>query len=355
MNNPWAAWLAANDRVGYTLSRKAGWDAFVNAAPRPRFETLTRKQMARLGPEELEDYTEARLVWNANLPTVRTQQLDAAHAVFAQVMASGRRDSSSLRGSVVLDALPGLGKTTAATRFGRQIHRAEIRRHGPTTAEGHQRLPVAFIPLSAGMTLKGLNQKLLQFYGHPAATHATRAQLGSLAVDCVLSCATRAIILDDLHFIDFKHRAGEEVSNHLKWLANEMPVTFIYIGVGLSKRSFFTEGMLAGRAELSQTGRRATRCPMVPFTIRSDNGYRAWTELLAAFEQHLALAEAREGMLVENAKLIYRRTQGYIASLTNLLDRAAYTAIATGTETITTDILKTVTVDNAAATNTRTA
>ena len=31
-----------------------------------------------LSVEELEDYTEARMVWNANLPTVKTHQLAEA-------------------------------------------------------------------------------------------------------------------------------------------------------------------------------------------------------------------------------------------------------------------------------------
>lgn len=304
--------------------------------------------MGALGPEELEDYNEARMVWNANLPTVRTQQLEATYRVIDQVMASGRRDASSLRGMVVVDAHPGLGKTTAATRYGRDFHRREVRRFGAETDEGHQRLPVAFVPLSAGMTLKSLNKKLLEFYDHPAATRSTRAELGSLAVDCVLSCQTRLIIVDDLHFVNFRHRDGTEVSNHLKWLANEMPVTFVYVGVGLLERRFFDEGLDGADAALAQTSRRATRCPVVPFTIKSTNGFRAWVELLEAFEKHLMLAEASAGMLTDHAKLLHRRTQGRIGSLTGLLDRACYVAITSGVECLTEQILTDVPVDNAA-------
>jgi hypothetical protein len=106
--------------------------------------------MASLNNEELEDYTEARMVRNANLPTVKTHQLTAAFQVIDQVMASNRRDADRLRGSVVIDAAPGLGKTTIATRYARDFHRRTYRRHGATTSSGHQRLPVAFIPLSAG-------------------------------------------------------------------------------------------------------------------------------------------------------------------------------------------------------------
>ena len=348
MSNRWARWLAVNGTARYQLSRKQGWDAFVNAAPRQPLEALTRAQMAALSDDELDDYNRARLVWNANLPTVKTMQLDKAYGIIDQVMASSHRDADKLRGAVVIDAEPGLGKTTIATRYARDFHRRVYRREGPLTPEGHQRLPVAFVPLSAGITLKGLNQQILRFYGHPAVDRASTSKLGALAVDCATSCATRLIVIDDLHFVDFKHRHGIDVSNHLKGLANEMPVTFIYVGVKLTEKRFFDEGMVGEQAAYAQTSRRATRCPVAPFSIDSDAGMRGWVMVLQALESHIKLAEARPGMLVEHAKQLHRRTQGRIASLTNLIDRVCYLAIKTGAETTNGDLIAAATIDNAA-------
>ena len=155
--NPWAQWLHRYDTVPYHLSRKEGWDAFVNAGSRPRFEVLNRAEMRALSADVLADYNEARCVWNANPATIKTQQLSRAFDVLEQVMASNRRYGDKLRGAAVIDAEPGLGKTTIATRFAREVHRREYRRHSPTTSDGSQRLPVAFVPLNAGVTLKGLN------------------------------------------------------------------------------------------------------------------------------------------------------------------------------------------------------
>lgn len=353
--NRWAVWLRENEPARHQLAVKQGWDAFVHAAPRTPLELLSREEMARLSGEELEDYNDARAVWNANPTTVQTAQLTRAYGVMDQVMASNQRDSDRLRGAVVIDAAPALGKTTIATRYARDLHRKLLRRHGPRTPEGHQRLPVVYLPLSAGTTLKGLNQKLLRFYGHPAATKATRAELGALAVDCVQSCHTQLIIVDDLHFIDFKHRHGHEVSNHLRGLANEMPVTFCYVGVRLREKKFFDEGLLGEDATYAQTSRRATRCEVAPFTLTTPAGARAWTSLLAALEAHVLLADKRRGMLTDHAKLLHRRTQGCIGSLTNLLDRVCYLAIATGTEIITRELIDQVTIDNAAELSARTA
>ncbi|MDO5740616.1 MAG: ATP-binding protein [Ornithinimicrobium sp.] len=346
---PWAAWLGEYDTAPYQLSRKAGWDAFVNAAPRPRFEVLSRAQMRALDEDTLADYNEARCVWNANPPTIKTQQLTRAFQVLDQVMASGRRDGDKLRGSAVVDAEPGLGKTTIATRFAREVHRREYRRHSPATADGSQRLPVAFVPLAAGVTLKGLNQQILKFYDHPAAERANnRTQLTSLAVDCVTTCQTRLVVIDDLHFIDFRHKNGIEVSNHLKSLANALPVTFLYVGVNLMDKRFFDEGMDGEQAVYAQMSRRATRCPVTPFSIDNDAGARAWSDLLTTLEGHLILADGEPGMLVTQAKELHRRTQGRIASLTNLIDRAAYLAIASGAETINPGVLDSALTDNAA-------
>lgn len=346
--NPWAGWLAQYGTTRYSLGTKHGWIDFVNSAPREDFASLSRSEMDELDEETLTDYNEVRNVWHANGPVIKTPQLQRVNDVFEQVMASSHRDGGSLRGSVVLDSLPGLGKTTAATRFGRTFDQRERRRHGHLTADGSPRQPVAFIPLTANMSLKNLNQKLLRFYDHPAAARATRAELGDLAVDCVATAETRLIILDDLHFIDFKHRNGMEISNHLKWLANEMPATFIYVGVGLSRKQFFDEGLHPTEAAYAQTSRRATKCTMEPFTVKTDPGARAWVDMLHVFESRIKLADARPGCLTEHAQEIYRRTQGYMASVTNLIDRACSIAISTGAETIDPHVLASVVIDNAA-------
>jgi hypothetical protein len=102
--------------------------------------------------------------------------------------------------------------------------------------------------------------------GHPGTDRASAAQLASYALDCVLSCETRAGIIDDIHFIDPRRKDGLDVSNHLKWLA-ELPVTFIYTGVGLAGRGLSAEGR------------------------------EQWQGLLKATERQLVLARARPGML----------------------------------------------------------
>lgn len=128
-----------------------------------------------------------------------------------------------------------------------------------------------------------------------------------------------------------------------------------YVGVKLREKRFFDEGLIGEQAAYAQTSRRATRCPVAPFAIKTDSGFRSWVSLLRVMEGHLKLADATPGMLVGHAKELHRRTQGRIASLTNLLDRVSYLAITTGVETITDDLISNTTIDNAAQVSSQTA
>src|SRR5438270_245190 len=99
-------------------------------------------------------------------PTWRSSgppQLAALHDSLDMIVQSNRHDGGRIRGVAAIDALPGLGKTTIAETFGRAFHRAEIRRCGPVTSAGHERIPVLRVALTAGTTLKSLNEKICRF------------------------------------------------------------------------------------------------------------------------------------------------------------------------------------------------
>ena len=136
-----------------------------------------------------------------------------------------------MKGAAVLDAYPGLGKTTAAVTFGRAFHRRQLSLYGPTTPGGHERIPVVYLGLTANTTMRSLNAMLCRFYAHPGSERGNALQLANRASDCVLSCGTRLVIVDDVHFLDMGRRDGREVANHFKWLGNQFPVTFLFVGV----------------------------------------------------------------------------------------------------------------------------
>jgi hypothetical protein len=331
----------------YSLSRKEGWRRWVDTPARTRPERLTPTGLAALSEDARDDYAEARHDWHANFGILRTPQLAAIHDELDQIVATNRQDPDRVRGAVVIDALPGLGKTTIANTFARDVDRRARRRAGPVTDEGHERLPVFRVGLTSRTTLRTLNRMICEFYGHPGAERASAAQLAVFAVDCVLSCDTRLGIIDDLHFIDLNRRDGVEVSNHLKWLANELPVTFVYAGVGLAERRLFAEGLAGEAAALAQTARRWTRLELPPFLIDTDAGRVHWINLLKATERQLVLNRAYPGMLADIGDYLFARTTGHIGSFITLVTRGCYKAIRHGHERLDVDLLDTIRIDEA--------
>jgi hypothetical protein len=331
----------------YTLSRKEGWRRWTDTPARTRPEPLTPRQLGRLGEDAKFDYDDARHDWHANFGTIKTPQLAAIHDELDQIVATNRQDPDRVRGAAVIDALPGLGKTTIANTFARDFDRAQRRRHGERTDEGHEQLPVFRVGLTSRTTLRTLNRMICEFYGHPGTNRASSAQLASYAVDCVLSCHTRIGIIDDLHFVDLNRRDGVDVSNHLKWLANELPVTFVYAGVGLAERRLFAEGLTGDSAVMAQIARRWTRLELPPFHVSNSAGRRHWRSLLKATERELVLAKSGPGMLTELDDYLFARTTGHIGSFITLITRGCYKAIRTGVEALSESLLNTIRIDEA--------
>ena len=72
-------------------------------------------------------------MWHANLGPISTPQMMAFQADLDEIVEANRQDGDKVKGAAVLDAYPGLGKTTAAVTFGRSFHRRQIDLYGPST------------------------------------------------------------------------------------------------------------------------------------------------------------------------------------------------------------------------------
>lgn len=197
--------------------------------------------------------------------------------------------------------------------------------------------------------MKDFNRAILEFFGHPGAVRGTTAQFAHRALDCVLSCAVRLLVVDDLHFLRWKDKNGVEVSNHFKYIANEFPVTLLFIGVGLAARGLLSEGHDHTDALLAQTGRRTTPLGMAPFLIDTEAARQDWRRLLLAIEQRLVLARKQPGMLAEQlGDYLFARSTGHIGSLMTLVNRGCQRAIRTSEERLTKELLDRVKIDAAA-------
>lgn len=338
----------------WSLSAKAGWFAMAQSGPRPRPQQHSREQLAALTAAERRRHDHARALWHANLGPIRTPGLLAVFEALTEICGSNRQDGDKVRPAAVLDALPGLGKTTAAVAFGRAFHREQIDIYGPHVAApggSWQRIPVAYLGLTSNTTMRSFNAMLCRFYGLPGAHRGNADWLAHRAAEAVAGAKTRLIIVDDVHFLDVTRRDGREVANHFKWLANTFPVTFLFVGVGLRSRGLFAEGLSAADAALSQTARRWNVLELAPFDARTSSGRKVWRQLLLGIERQLVLASAWRGMLAEDlADYLFIRSSGHFASLMSLVARGCYRAVAGGAEALDAKLLDEIRVDEAAET-----
>ncbi len=347
-----SAALAELDERDWNPSTKTGWFAMAETPARQRPRSHTAEELAAMAPRERLAYDHARALWHANIGPIRTPGIDALFEAFEEIVGANRQDGDKVKPTAVLDALPGLGKTTAALAFGQAFHRAQIECYGPyvdVSGGAWQRIPVVYLGLTSNTTMRSLNAMLCRFYGLPGADRGTADWLAQRAAECVANCKTRLVIVDDVHFLDVNRRDGREVANHFKWLANTFPVTFLFVGVGLRARGLLDEGLSGADAAFSQTARRWSVWSLDPFEIATKAGRATWRQLLLGIERELVLARADRGMVARDlSDYLFARSSGHFASLMSLISRGCYRAVKTGTEALTAELLDTVRIDQAA-------
>lgn len=333
----------------YSPTRISGFVHFAEGPVRTMPQRLARGELGRLSPAGREEYDEARAVWHANLGPIKTPQLLGLHEQLAEIVEANRQDGDKAKPAALVDAYPGLGKTTAVLAYVREFHLRQIRLRGEITAEGHRRVPVLYIALTGNTLIRGLNAGICRFYGLPVRGDAD--QLAERAKDACLSLRTRVFVIDDIHFLAPSRADTHAVrmANHLKFLSNAFPVTMIYIGVGVRRRGILNEGHDGEQALLAQFARRTTALSLRPFAIDDDPGRVEWRRLLLSIERQLVLAERFPGMLADElSDYLFARTAGHFASLMALVGRGCLRAIRTGAERLDAALMDQVANDAAA-------
>ncbi|MGW3558118.1 ATP-binding protein [Streptomyces sp. NPDC000963] len=331
----------------YSPTRLSGWLQEVNGPDRIRPEQHTRAQLADLSPRALLIYNDNRAVWHANIGPIDTPQLLDLHEELNEIVESNRQDGDKTKPAALLDAYPGLGKSTAVRAYGRKLFREKITLRGETAPSGDRRVPVIYIALSGNTQIRGLNAAICRFYGLPVTGDADT--LAERAVDAVLSMRTAVFIIDDIHFLAGANTNSVRMSNQLKYLANVFPVTLVYVGVGVQQRGILSEGFSGRKNELAQFGRRTTTLTLLPFQIDDEEGRQQWQVLLKTIEKKLILAEKYPGMLARDlSDYLYARSTGHFASLMALINRGCLRAIRSGHERLDKDLMDQVKNDVAA-------
>lgn len=316
------------------LSSSEGLEAFCRARRSCKPSLPTRAAWRTMAPRERAAFDQLRMEHHQNFGPIFTTELRRIRAALrAQFMANLGIRLPGIRRGGIIDGHGGLGKTTILTEFGRGVWRVLRLKHGDTTADGDDFLPVVYISLPGGTTIKGFNRQVLDFYGKTSRRGATVTELTIDVKKFARRCGTVLFLIDDIHFLPMRSDDGQTVNDHFKHLATETSATFVYAGIGCEDGGFLNEGGRHSKA-VSQTSSRFTLYPVYPFSRETDDGKREWLSLLAAAESEMALFEARPGMLTSLERYIFERTGGEIGETIALIRAGAHRAILKGEERI---------------------
>ena len=330
------------------LTVKEGWRQFADDEPTERPERIRPADYRRLDERSRSAYDLGRLRHAHGFGPIRSLYADV-HRTLERLVISNEVRGPGARHGAALDGNPGNGKTTIASHFGRHYERRCRQRYPhELTPDGHEYLPVLYVNVDALPTIKGLNHAMLTFYGMGPPRSANARQLTQLVLECARRCRTSLIVIDDIHLLELRRDADRDANNHLKRLANDLQATFVYAGVGLSHGGFMHEGRYGPEVALAQISQRFKRLPVEPLRRSTPSERATWLGVLQVFERELVLLQAKDGDLTGQADYLWRRTQGVIGSLTQLLTEAAAEAIDTGAERVTTKLLDAIDIGYAA-------
>jgi hypothetical protein len=338
-----------SDLHHFCAGTKEGWSTFVYADGPQLPDRLTVKKLEALSSSDKVAYDHQRERWHANMGTLQTPQVEKMMRELRVVLRSNVQHGDRAKGAVAVEGDTFLGKTTIVQHFAKEYHLREIALNGDMTDAGDERWPVVYVTLTGHPTMRDLNSSLLHYFAHPGSGLGSAAELARRALDAFLKCGVSLLIIDDLHFLRWESVDGSKVSNHLKYLVNDFPITMILVGTELTQRGLYRADHGFGGAVLGPTARRTTSLSLKPYTIDSAAELKQWRSIIHAIERNLVLARHRDGTLTHQlAEYLFDRSTGYMGSLVTLINRAATRAIITGVEAITEEVLDDTVIDFAA-------
>ncbi|MFW0786405.1 ATP-binding protein [Gordonia sp. CPCC 206044] len=345
------------------LVLKEGFSVLAETAPPTRPDDLTMRAYRSLTDSARKAYDRQRREFHANFGPFVTPAVTTATRTLTNVYESNRfKRGDRLRGSVIMSAPAGLGKSTLVVSFAQQVFRDRRAENGKYTTHGNEYIPVAYISLTSNPTPRGIDALICDFYGAPLNAR-NEGELLLRARDCVLDCETELFIVDECQFVD-ETRPTDAIKtvNHLKSLVNMMPGTFIFVGTGLSHDEEIAyrgaakqaphpvhRNMVRDHILVQQMGRRWTPITFTGFTLTTQANRNAWEAYLLTMERDMVLCRKRPGMLVEKlSQYLFTRSSGHIGSLMSLIGQGIYRAVTSGEEQLTQNLLDTVTIDTEA-------
>ena len=223
--------------------------------------------------------------------------------------------------SLLIIGAPNNGKTTLVTRFHDLCGAAYV------DEEGQSVKPVVLAQAPPSADEKALYISILEQFWAPYRPNAPVAQLRYQTIHMLRECATRMLIIDEIHSLligtAIKQR---EVMNALKLLCNELTIPIVGVGTEDALQVLHTDPQHASRFDV-------VRLPL----WKPDQDFQG---LLTGFEQVLPLRRPSNLAHPDIARLLHTISGGNLGDLHRLLVECAREAISSGTEQINREVVK---------------
>jgi len=352
-SNPFAAsapWLRDQPQIT-TKEEWRAWMQQVRDAP-ARPNRLTRRQRDRLGDAARKAYDKARLTYHSRFGPIRHRDfVDIHDEILALAEDNWLTRSPTAWPFALIDGQASLGKSTLALYIG-YIYERRMREHYGLADGGapDDYVPVLICTLDSVMTVKGVDRSLATFFGPPGRSRSAD-EYRHLVLECARRCGTTLVILDDLHNLLPGRVNHHDVSGHIKCLMNQLPATFVYVGINCTV--LLNEGHEAHQLHLAQNSSRAHVYSLDLYSLDTADDRQEWTSLIASFADHLVLADPPADLWKKHAVYLHQRTNGQMNALQLLLRRSANAAIRNGSEKIDRHLMDSIKLPKTADTHAR--
>ena len=345
-----APWLRDQPQITTKEEWRAWMQQVRNAPARP--ERLTRRQRDRLSDDARKEYDNARLTYHSRFGPIRHRDfIDIHDEILALAEDNWLTRSPTAWPFALIDGQASLGKSTLALYIG-YIYEQRMREHYglADVAAPDDYVPVLICTLDSVMTVKGVDRSLATFFGPPGRSRSAD-EYRHLVLECARRCGTTLVILDDLHNLLPGRVNHHDVSGHIKCLMNQLPATFVYVGINCTV--LLNEGHDAHQLHLAQNSSRAHVYSLDLYSLDTTENLQEWTSLIASFANHLVLADAPADLWKKHAAYLHQRTNGQMNALQLLLRRSANAAIRNGSEKIDRHLMDSIKLPKTAETHAR--
>lgn len=319
------------------------WHSHAREEPYPQPEIHTLEELRAMSPAARRGVLRAQRLWMTSLQFDWPQQ-HRLHQMLTECVEDNEVLGHGAKEIFAVDAEYGVGKSTLVRQWAIRLYREAIGEAidspqipvwEPRPGVHAHHVPLVWVNLASAANIKEFNTAILEYLGYPVS--GTIRSMNLRVADALDRHRIRLLIIDDAHLLNTRPMQGHDVLDHIKHINTELGErdgTMILVGAQLDGHPILED---------PQIGARLRYVPIGPMGIDTARERSQWQHFLYGIEQRILpyLPRAQPGLLAgQHAPRIWRRTQGYVGDVAELVRRAARAAAEDDRWTITVDHLE---------------